>query len=114
MARRLRIPISKARSQLFQLTDLVRSGDDTVVVLEQRGGKDPVVLVREARLAYLEARAAEVDKRETKAFQLKGSITTTLSDEELEEVMRDIRRGWGPPMASSAPAARLSDVRRRR
>lgn len=113
MARKVRVPISKARSQLFQLTDLVRSGDDTVVVLEQRGGKEDVVLVREARLAYLEARAAEADKRAAKPFQLKGSLTTTLSDQALEDVLRDIRRGWSSPAVAAKPATPL-DVGRRR
>ena len=63
MARRLRVPISTARAKLFQLTDLVRNADeDTVVLLEQRGTVGGVALVREARLAYLEARVAALDK----------------------------------------------------
>ncbi len=108
------MPISKARSQLFQLTDLVRSDDNTVVVLEQRGGKEPVVLVREARLAYLEAKASEADKREAKPFRLKGSMTTSLSDEELYGVLRDIRRGWSSAMAASTNPDTPRDGRRRR
>lgn len=94
MSKRVRIPISKARSQLFQLTDLVRSGDDTVVVLEQRGGKAPVVLVREARLAYLESRAAEAEKRTAKPFRAAGSATLLVSPDVLEETLRDIRKSW--------------------
>lgn len=92
MGKRLRVPISTARATLFQLTDLVRtSGDDTVVVLEQRGGPEQVVLVREARLAYLEARVTEIEKRDEQPFRLAGSLTSDVDDGILERVLRDIR-----------------------
>ena len=79
MGKRVRVPISTARAKLFQLTDLVRtSGDDTVVVFEQRGGLEQVALVRETRLAYLEARVTELDKRDAKPFSLAGSLTSDL------------------------------------
>lgn len=94
MARKVRVPISAARSRLFQLTEMVRSGDDTVVVLEQRGGKEHVALVREARLAYLEAMAAEAEQRDAKPFRLAGSIKLLVSEQELEDSLKQIRREW--------------------
>lgn len=100
MAKRVKVPISTARAKLFQLTDLVRSGDDTVVVLEQRGGKDNVALVREARLAYLEARTAEAEKREqkpAKPWRLAGSLKLLVSPEELEASLKESRREWDSP-----------------
>ncbi|MEX2270168.1 MAG: hypothetical protein WD690_01765 [Vicinamibacterales bacterium] len=94
MAKRVKVPISSARAQLFHLSDLVRSGDDIVVVLEQRGGKENVALVRETRLVYLETRAAEAEKRATKPFRLAGSMKLLVSSEELEESLKEIRREW--------------------
>jgi hypothetical protein len=114
MPRKVRVPISSARSRLFQLTEMVRAGDDTVVVLEQRGSTEHVALVREARLAYLEARAAEAEKREAKPFRLQGSMTSTLSDDELDDVLRDIRRGWNTPSPATPQAGNNRDGRRRR
>lgn len=97
MAKRVRVPISSARAKLFQLTDLVRTaGDDTVVVLEQRGGREGVALVREARLAYLEARVAAFEKQEGTPFRLAGSLSSPLDDEALADALRVIRTEWTP------------------
>lgn len=115
MAKRVKVPISAARAKLFQLTDLVRAGDDTVVVLEQRGGKDNVALVREARLAYLEARAAEAEKREAKPakpWRLAGSLKLLVSPEELDESLRDIRKEWDRPLVDLDAARDLRGTRR--
>ena len=97
MGKRLKVPISTARAKLFQLTNLVRtSGDDTVVVLEQRGGREQVALVREARLEYLEARVTELEKRDEQPFKLAGSLTSNLDDGALEKALREIRTEWTP------------------
>jgi hypothetical protein len=97
VGRRVRVPISTARATLFQLTDLVRtSGDETVVVLEQRGTSEGVALVREARLAYLEARVSELEKRTDQPFRLAGSLTSTLDDHALDETLRAVRLAWAP------------------
>jgi hypothetical protein len=106
MAKRVSVPISNARKQLFHLTDLIRkSGDDTVVVLEQRGGVEPVAMVREARLAYLEARVEELDKAGRKSFTLTGSLATDLDDEAIEQSLRELRSDW-TPRASKGPVKR--------
>ena len=115
MGKRLRVPISTARAKLFQLTDLVRtSGDDTVVVLEQRGGPEQVALVRESRLAYLEARVTELEKRDEQPFRLAGSLTSDLDDGALEDVLRDIRRAWTPRSAPGLAPRRPAAARRLR
>lgn len=91
----MRIPISKARAQLFALADLVRgSGDDTAVVLEQRQGGEGVALVREARLTYLEDIVKQMDRPSEKPFTLAGSLSSGLDDEALTEVLRDLRKAW--------------------
>ena len=115
MAKRVKVPISTARAKLFQLTDLVRAGDDTVVVLEQRGGKDNVALVREARLAYLEARAAEAEKQDVKPakpWRLAGSLKLLVSPEELDRTLREIRKEWDRPLADLEPARNIRSSRR--
>ena len=93
--KRVKVPISSARSKLFELADLVRSSDDTVVVFEHRGSRDHVALVRESRLEYLEARVAELEKSVKKPFTLRGSLKTDLSDDELEALLKQIRHEWG-------------------
>ena len=93
--KRIKVPISSARSRLFELADFVRKGgDDTVVVFEQRGGLEGVALVRESRLEYLEARVKELEKKGKKPFRLRGSLKLVGSENELEEALRDIRKGW--------------------
>ena len=104
MAKRLRVPISTARTKLFQLTDLVRkSGDDTVVVLEQRGSAEPVALVREARLAYLEDRVMRLDRQRGAPFTLSASLTTHLDDAALEQALRGLRQAWVSQPNSPVP-----------
>ncbi len=92
--------MSKARAQLFALADLVRgSGDDTAVVLEQRGGGEGVALVREARLNYLEDVVKQMEKASEKPFTLAGSLSSDLDDEALTAVLKDLRKAWdtAPP-----------------
>lgn len=93
--KRVKVPISSARKRLFELADLVRSGDDdTVVVFEQRGGLEGVALVRESRLEYLETRVRELEKRKKKSFRVRGSLKLAVSEEEFEEGLRQIRQEW--------------------
>lgn len=88
--------MSKARAKLFALADLVRgSGDDTAVVLEQRGGGEGVALVREARLNYLEDVVKQMEKPSEKPFTLAGSMSSDLDDKALMKVLKDLRKEWG-------------------
>ena len=107
MAKRLRLSISEARGRLFHLADLVRqAGDDTVVVLEQRGQAEPVALVREARLAYLEERVLQRDRTRDASFTLAGSLASDLDDAALEQALREIREEWAAPPRDRLPAER--------
>ena len=88
--------MSKARAKLFALADLVRgSGDDTAVVLEQRGGGEGVALVREARLNYLEDVVKQMEKPSEKPFTLAGSLSSELDDKALTELLKELRKEWG-------------------
>jgi hypothetical protein len=90
------MPMSRARAKLFELAELVRgSGDDTAVVLEQRGGGEGVALVREARLNYLEDRVKQMEKPSDKPFTIAGSLSSGLDDEALANVLKDLRKAWG-------------------
>jgi hypothetical protein len=94
--------MSKARAKLFALADLVRSsGDDTAVILEQRGGGEGVALVGEARLTYLEDVVKQMEKPSEKPFTLAGSLSSELDDKALTELLKDLRKEWG-----DAPARR--------
>jgi hypothetical protein len=86
--------MSKARARLFDLADLVRNGDDTVVVLEERGSGEGVALVREARLNYLEGVVKEKEKLETIPLSVAGSLSSPLDDDELQGVLTDLRKAW--------------------
>jgi hypothetical protein len=115
MAKRLRVPISTARATLFQLGELVRrSGDDVAVVLEQRGVAEPLALVREARLAYLEERVRQLDEeRREEPFTLAGSLASDQDDEALGVLLREVRAGWvAAPRETTARRRPRSRVRR--
>jgi hypothetical protein len=114
MAKRLTVPISAARKTLFQLTDMVRKSEDTVVVFEQRGTSERVALVREARLTYLEAQVAQMEKHGQKPFTLVGSLRTDLDHEMLEQALRQIRKEWTPAGAPLTGAANRAKAARRK
>jgi hypothetical protein len=102
--------MSKARAKLFALADLVRgSGDDTAVVLEQRGGGEGVALVREARLNYLEDAVKQMEKPSEKPFKLAGSMSSDLDDKALMELLKNLRKGGDAPRGSGTCDARGGD-----
>jgi hypothetical protein len=127
MAKRLRVPISTARGELFKLADLVRqSRDGTIVILEGRGGVESVALVRETRLAYLEDRVAQMNLQTPTSFSLAGSLVTSVDDTRLSAALRELRQAWDRPVAeattppqpnpdpkANAPASRRTAVRKR-
>jgi hypothetical protein len=115
VAKHVRVPLSAARARLFELADLVRqSGDDTVVILEHRGSREQVALVRETQLAYLEAKVRELEKRAENPFTLAGSLATDLDVDTLEAALRQIRQDWapGPPREAVRAAKRARGTRR--
>jgi hypothetical protein len=117
MAKRITMPLSSARADLFKLAELVRqSRDATIVVLEGRGGVEPVALVREARLAYLEERVAQMDTNRAQPFNLSGSLASGVEDETLAAALLDLRRAWsrsGDPAPQGPPPTPAVKRRRR-
>ena len=115
MAKRVKLPLSSARADLFRLAELVRqSRDGTVVVLEGRGGVEPVALVREARLTYLEERVAQMETRAAQPFSLAGSLATGVDDETLAATLLDLRRAWSQSDGATPPPAKSAAKRRPR
>lgn len=114
MAKRVKVPISAARARLFELANLVRAGDDTVVVFEQRDKPDRVVLVKETRLAYLEAKVEAMEKEEEEPFELAGSIKLLVPPEELDAMLRQIRNEWTPSHLRNSETPPAATPRKRR
>jgi hypothetical protein len=117
MAKKVKLPLSSARADLFKLAELVRqSRDGTIVVLEGRGGLEPVALVREARLTYLEERVAQMETNTAQPFTLAGSLATGVDEETLAASLLDLRKAWstsGDPAPQSPPAKSGAKRRRR-
>ena len=93
----MRMPLTTARSRLFEIAELVRRGADDAVILDQRGHAEGIALVRESRLKYLEDRVMQMDKELDKPFTVAGSLTSPLEEEELEQVLKALRKAWTPP-----------------
>lgn len=86
-----RIKISEARAKLPQLAQYLRRRPGEVVVIEHRDLDEQLVLTTESYLRYLRTTIRELQKNGAKTFTLAGSITTVLSDEELEMTLREDR-----------------------
>ena len=112
----MRVPLSRARSDLFRLAELVREAeDDTVVVLEARGGRESIAMVREARLTYLEDQVAQMQTQTSRPFTLAGSLTAAVDDDTLLTTLRELRQTWSTPVQPEAtPAAAQPAARRKR
>lgn len=87
-----RMSVSEARATLYELVDYVTESPEAQVVIEHRNRKGRAILVDEARYRYLETTVRELEKRDAKPFELQGSMTSPLSDDELEEVLMQVRR----------------------
>jgi hypothetical protein len=86
---RLTVPVTRGRARLFELSELVAQSPDTVVVFERRGA-EPVALVREARLAYLEDRVRTLEALVAQPFELAGSLRSDLPDDAIERALEEI------------------------
>lgn len=89
---RRRINISEARGKLPELARFLSRHPDAVVLVEHRDLPERLALTTEGHLRYLEARVEELQKEASRPFRLAGSITSELSDEELEVRLQELRR----------------------
>ena len=85
MTRRLKI--SEARGKLPQLAKYLARHPAEVVLVDHRDLDDRIALTTEGHLRYLEAAVRELKKQVARPFRLAGSISSDLSDEELEAAL---------------------------
>lgn len=63
-----------------------------MVFIEHRDRVERLALITERRLRYLESLAGASSVREGGSFQLAGSMTSDLDDEELENALMAVKR----------------------
>lgn len=90
MARR--INISQARGKLPELAKFLMQYPDQVVLVEHRDLEKRLALTTEDHIRYLETTAKELRKEASRPFKLAGSITSKLSDGELEAALKQMRK----------------------
>lgn len=84
------LSISEARAKLFELMDYVNR-EGAVVVIEHRDRSERAVLLSEARLKFLETHLRALKKQRGKPFTLAGSISSALSDADLEVSLAELK-----------------------
>lgn len=85
------INISEARGKLPELARYLARHPDQVVLVEHRDMDERIALTTERHLRYLEAVVRELKARVSKPFRLEGSVSSTLSDEELDAALEKLR-----------------------
>src|SRR5688572_21991962 len=100
---RRRIGISEARGKLPELAKHLARNPTDVVLIEHRDLRERIAMTSEENLRYLETMADELRKQAAGSFRLAGSITSQLTDDELEAALARLRED----------AARLSDQKLR-
>ena len=88
----LSLSISDARARLPELARYLSGAPDGVVFIEHRDRAERLALITERRLRYLESLVGASLVREGGSFQLAGSMTSDLDDEELEEALMAVKR----------------------
>ena len=86
------LSISAARARLPELARYLSGAPDGVVFIEHRDRAERLALITERRLRYLESLVGASLVREGGSFQLAGSMTSDLDDEELEEALMAAKR----------------------
>ena len=89
----LRLSISEARARLPELAQLVMATPGRAIIIEHRDFQERLVLTTESSIKALETAVKNAPK-EPPTFKLAGSITSDLTDEELDRALRETRRQW--------------------
>jgi hypothetical protein len=96
----LRLSISEARARLPELAQLVMETPGGAIIIEHRDFQERLVLTTESSIKALETTVQNAPKETT--FRLAGSMTSDLSDEELEAAMVAVRKQWSEEAARRA------------
>lgn len=86
------ISISEARAQLPALAKYLRRSPREVVFIEHRDLPERLALTTESHLRYLESLVEAAAKQGAGRFKLAGSMTSSSSDDEIEEELAKIKR----------------------
>ena len=73
-----------------------------VVFIEHRDREERLALVTEGRLRYLEALVAAAEQRADSAFTLAGSMSSALTDDELEQALVGVKQDQTTRSSSKA------------
>jgi hypothetical protein len=87
-----RIRISEARAKLPQLAQYLHRRPTEVVLIEHRDLEERLALTTESHIRLLRTMVKELKAAGGRPFKLAGSMTTDLSDEDLEAALRSDRR----------------------
>lgn len=85
------VSISDARARLPELAKHLANNPEDVVIIEHRDLPERIVMVNENYLRFLETLVKEKVKPKTGGFRLAGSITSDLSDDELDAFLEAMR-----------------------
>ena len=96
----LRLSISEARARLPELAQLAMGAPGKAIIIEHRDFKERLVLTSERSIEALEAAVKKAANAST--FKLAGSISSDLTDEELEAAIKEGRRKWAEESARRA------------
>jgi hypothetical protein len=96
----LRLSISEARARLPELAQLVMEAPGRAIIIEHRDFQERLVLTTESSIQALETAVKNAPK--ATEFRLAGSMSSDLSDEELEAAMAEVRRAWSEEAARRA------------
>jgi len=88
---RRKLNISEARSRLPELARYLSQHPDAVVLVEHRDLPGPLALTTEEHVRYLENLVEELRRQVGQPFVLAGSMSTHLSDTDLEVALREMR-----------------------
>lgn len=86
------LSISEARARLPELARYLSGAPNGVVFIEHRDRVERLALITEKRLRYLESLVSGSLVREGGSFQLGGSMTSDLDDEELDKALMAVKR----------------------
>jgi PHD/YefM family antitoxin component YafN of YafNO toxin-antitoxin module len=87
-----KLNISEARGRLPEIAKFLSSHPEQVILVEHRDLPETMALTTASHLRYLETMVEELRKQASRPFRLAGSITSSLSDEELDRALAEGRK----------------------
>lgn len=86
------ISISEARAKLLELAQYLQRRPTEVVLIQHRDRPERLALTTESHIRFLKTMVRELKKNGSRPFKVAGSMTTELSDHELEAALQEDRK----------------------